>query len=149
MSDLGKTHSIYDGLTLHQVIALHQQALGELAKLQSGIDNELCDIRLDGEAKSAELAKRDAQLAPLVAEIRGIAEESILPDGDGVPVPVALWAESMLERFSALAVGQGGKTRIELEPALKEPLEIAMTIFGAEEKDLHVCGECYGTGLRP
>ena len=63
-------------------------------------------------AAKAEQPKRDAQLAALLKEIRGVAE-GMLPDGDGVNVSTTLWADSVLARFNALAQQHDAIVRAE------------------------------------
>lgn len=88
---------------------LHQNIEDEISQMGATIVHlqEKCEkipgYMAQAEAHRALLMERDATIAALVAEIRGIAEESCLPDGDGVTVPVALWAESVLERFARQA----------------------------------------------
>ena len=52
-----QTHDRYTSLDRAGLIRLCEQQAGLIAQLESFIDNELEDIHLDGEAKSAEIAQ--------------------------------------------------------------------------------------------
>lgn len=79
-----------------------------LSKLQQDIVTAIQLRRFQAVEKGEDATWNDLQYAvaasftevePLIRDLIGIADESMLPDGDGVNVPTALWAQGWVDRL--------------------------------------------------
>jgi hypothetical protein len=52
----------------------------------------------------------------LARELKDIAEEGYLPDGDGVTVPVMLWAEGWLLTFAQVGISPAPSPPLNQSP---------------------------------
>lgn len=88
----------------------------------------------DISVKRQQLLHRDRELAGARDSLRTLAEEGILPDGDGVDTPVVMWAEEVVAKIDQLGMLYEERVRQEERRAGTERLRYRMVALedGAE-----------------